>query len=823
MNGNVLTGTRSDLEFDVLDLIAGTAIRVNDIYGIMAVTWGANTENRQATFEVNGVASPRFHSSATYDATRIWSVMEHGGYANNGGRTEEQRLTYMNQYGGNPQVANNPATLRPFVDSANPSAFDVRIRTNNEHAAMVTEIVLLDSAGNPLGGAGFSVESNAWTPLFSFIGTCGDCEICEKNNDEIVDIESGLVYTVDGNDATITGFDGNNYPRNVVIPAQIGEYTVREIGAGAFEGTTITSIVIPGGITFIGGFAFAFTAHLDSVIIPNSVVAIEHAAFLGSGIAELTFEAGGEFLGTGIMSFANTPNLTDVTLPAHISSFGASAFQGSGLTNVTFAGNVPTIPVGTFVGTAITREMLPSNATVQEGAVGGVVSVPESGEVVNICICCGKLRYVLVSCDVIGFHVKIAGLVDRTYAGHITIPSQINGINVTMVGDSAFQGTAITSIYIPNSVTRIASVAFDNITITSVVFESLNPPIFGSSYGSVFGNIIRHHIKNRITIYVPIDSLERYQNESQLWWFSQFNLVVGYAVENGEKMLFCICGERSGECGCDLCSDCNQLNCEQSYICPVSGTCFCKCCNCWIGQRYGFHACHCCPGCARPTCVCARCQRCGLHPSSCFCCLVCQTPKWAGRDSHCENCCTTCGEHIEICAMNDLCCHGCNKFRHNCECMCFCGSQGLPCPHCCAICEENKGVCAFWEKCCFVCESLKANCTCTCEHCKNPGCEGQTHRCCQHCGREAIEGHRCPGNIVEERDTPPTVQDALAILRHIVGLSSRVGEAGSATWYAAIIHTNSTEPSAQDALQILRWLVGLESNGRILETAWEGR
>jgi hypothetical protein len=53
------------------------------------------------------------------------------------------------------------------------------------------------------------------------------------------------------------------------------------------------------------------------------------------------------------------------------------------------------------------------------------------------------------------------------------------------------------------------------------------------------------------------------------------------------------------------------------------------------------------------------------------------------------------------------------------------------------------------------------------------------------------------------------VQDAIAILRHMVGLPSQIEE-GNRAWQAAII-TGGSAPQVQDAIAILRRLVGLPS------------
>jgi hypothetical protein len=51
-----------------------------------------------------------------------------------------------------------------------------------------------------------------------------------------------------------------------------------------------------------------------------------------------------------------------------------------------------------------------------------------------------------------------------TYAGPpwvVTIPTNINGLTVTSIGEYAFEGDSLTSVTIPDSVTSIESAAFD--------------------------------------------------------------------------------------------------------------------------------------------------------------------------------------------------------------------------------------------------------------------------------------------------------------------------------------------------------------------------
>ena len=50
----------------------------------------------------------------------------------------------------------------------------------------------------------------------------------------------------------------------------------------------------------------------------------------------------------------------------------------------------------------------------------------------------------------------------------VTIPAQINGIPVTAIGETAFQGKNLTSVTIPTSVTSIGVSAFQNNQLTSI-------------------------------------------------------------------------------------------------------------------------------------------------------------------------------------------------------------------------------------------------------------------------------------------------------------------------------------------------------------------
>lgn len=95
---------------------------------------------------------------------------------------------------------------------------------------------------------------------------------------------------------------------------------VTSIGDGAFEGCShLTSAVIPEGVTSIGDYVFYGCSRLTSVVIPKSVTSI------------------------GSYTFYECGELTSVVIPEGVTSIGSYAFLSSGLTSVVIPDGVTSI------------------------------------------------------------------------------------------------------------------------------------------------------------------------------------------------------------------------------------------------------------------------------------------------------------------------------------------------------------------------------------------------------------------------------------------------------------------------------------------------
>ena len=199
-------------------------------------------------------------------------------------------------------------------------------------------------------------------------------------------------YIEGGRAISITGYTGT---RTVVnIPPQIQGLPVTSIGYRAFEYTQITSVTIPNSVTEIGAWAFSDTS-LTSVTIPNNVVSIGAWAFQNTGLTSVVIPNSVTYIGR--VAFGNT-NITSVTIPESVTSIENRAFYSSSLTVI---------------------QVAPGNHYFS--SVDGILY--------------DKAQRRLI---------QYPG--GRT--GAFIIPN-----SVTSIGNSAFSGTSLTSISIPNSVT----------------------------------------------------------------------------------------------------------------------------------------------------------------------------------------------------------------------------------------------------------------------------------------------------------------------------------------------------------------------------------
>ena len=103
------------------------------------------------------------------------------------------------------------------------------------------------------------------------------------------------------------------------------------------------NVVIPEGVTVIGGTAFYFCKNITNVTIPSSVTSIGNGAFFScSSLTSIIIPTSVNYI--GFSAFGRCSSLTSVTIPSSVTSIGDGAFeQCTSLTSVTILSSVITI------------------------------------------------------------------------------------------------------------------------------------------------------------------------------------------------------------------------------------------------------------------------------------------------------------------------------------------------------------------------------------------------------------------------------------------------------------------------------------------------
>lgn len=340
--------------------------------------------------------------------------------------------------------------------------------------------------------------------------------------------------------------DWKSISGDVFIPATVSngtdEYTVTGIEAFTFYNCVgITSIDIPNTVTEIYNYAFCSCHGLTSLVIPNSVTLIEEAAFGGC------------------------KGLRSVVIGSSVATIGKDAFAHcTALTSVEFSGNLVKIGDAAFYGcTKLESIDIPATVTtIGDDAFGycdGLTSVYIPASVTSIGYMaftyCSRLEDINVDEDNPEYSSIDGVLLNRDGTILIAFPTAREGdysipATVNIIGETAFQGSKLTSVTIPGSVTTIAETAFFNcelpsiiipatvtiigtqaflecLNLTSVYYEAEDP---GEFDWLVFGE----YTYNAGTLYVPEAAVEKCK---QINPWMNFGTIQAYDFNGVEDVL----------------------------------------------------------------------------------------------------------------------------------------------------------------------------------------------------------------------------------------------------------------------------------------------
>ncbi|MBD5560786.1 MAG: leucine-rich repeat protein [Clostridia bacterium] len=223
------------------------------------------------------------------------------------------------------------------------------------------------------------------------------------------------------------------------IPVEVDGHAVTAIAAGAFRGSSLEQLEIPGGVLQIGDDAFADCADLRYVFVPTSAATLGNGLFAGSALESFTLPAGIAEIPTQM--FAGCASLTSVTVPASVRGVAKDAFTGCTALKTIY-----------FAGTQAEYERIDvesGNDLFQSASVQAASTEPAG------------FLYNLVGSSVgDNLTVEIAGLADPAATGTLTIPETLDGYSVSKIGNNAFRNCSMTDVELPGSLTHVGESAF---------------------------------------------------------------------------------------------------------------------------------------------------------------------------------------------------------------------------------------------------------------------------------------------------------------------------------------------------------------------------
>ncbi len=223
--------------------------------------------------------------------------------------------------------------------------------------------------------------------------------------------------------------------KNSTIPT---DSEVAIINENAFNGLSITSVVIPNNITTIENYAFKDCKELVFVVIPDSVKKMGNNVF--EGCTNLQSVVMSKNLSTiPYNTFLNCKKLTSVKLPEKLRTIGDYSFKNcTSLREIEIPDRTTTIEDGAFEGCESLEKVTLSKKMVRIGddAFYG----------------CKALKTIDLPT---GLKKIEGGAFSNSGITEITLPNTL-----IEIGKSAFSKTNLTTITIPDSVTEVGTGAF---------------------------------------------------------------------------------------------------------------------------------------------------------------------------------------------------------------------------------------------------------------------------------------------------------------------------------------------------------------------------
>ena len=332
------------------------------------------------------------------------------------------------------------------------------------------------------------------------------------------------------------------------------------------NGTELTNLVVPDGMTRIGKYALAGTV-LTSVSIPVSVKNVGTGAFsacnalthveiasLEAWMALSFADAAANPLSTGAKLYVGGTEVSNLVIPNATMRIGDYAFAGVPFASVTIPPGMTSVGVGAFSGCKnITSVSVPASVDVASVFVDSKtkiasVTITETGTVPASAYsgCTALMRVEVASLAdwmALSFANAAANPLStgaKLYVDGTEVTDLIVTEGTTEIGAYAFAGGSFSSVTIPNSVTHIAATAFagcKNITSVSVPASVNVASVFEDSKAKIARVTITGTGKVPASAYSGCMALKRIEVASLADWMAlSFSNATANPLSSGARL-----------------------------------------------------------------------------------------------------------------------------------------------------------------------------------------------------------------------------------------------------------------------------------------------
>ena len=260
---------------------------------------------------------------------------------------------------------------------------------------------------------------------------------------------------------------------------------------------SLTSITITGNVSEIPEDAFIYCSTVSHIDCGNEYTSIGAAAFYGTALTSIIIPDSVQTIGNS--AFYNCADATSIVIGKGVEKIEAWAFAMlSSLKSVVFEEGQQDLVIGDYAFFAPISTRTSNGATYVSASYSRLEEIKFSNNVVSI----GKEAFRFV-----GYYGSLGNNPSYTY---FNVSFDVENSRLETIGEYAFQYSGISSVVLPNSIKNIGDLAFaycsvlGSITIYKQPTDRKDIPALGN-------NVIYNSFNVRI--YVPKNSLALYKGE----------------------------------------------------------------------------------------------------------------------------------------------------------------------------------------------------------------------------------------------------------------------------------------------------------------------